>query len=342
MPKLKEALENAKKSVNKLWKKKTIRKYQKIVDDYIRDDPEREFKLEVIELQKQIDLQIKKRNFAKLPEEYPFLEKEIIINGQEVYSVMTAFFPPPAPYKEGCEFSDFLKSVERYAKIVKADSVDEKKNILIYLLGSNAYKLEEALGTVAAGTDITWDIIKTKGCEAFSHTQHEAMALFFAKRQGGENSEEYLEAVKTLANAAKIKDETIIVNRMIEGLRDKTVKFELLKLKITSVKEVLTQVKFLNSCQQNNNQDQINKVSGNYKNKKNNYNKDYKKQNNDNQKPQSDKKQNEKSDKCCFFCKKPGHFKKNCFNYKKWLNKKSNNDVSGAGQSNDIGSLFKQ
>lgn len=344
-----ELLANAKKSINRVWSFDLINTYELELQSYLQTYPSKVSSPEVSELQRILVQQFNKTSLLHLPDTPPPAPE--FAAEYKVYTpfrIMALNVPAPEFFKQGADFTEFANKVERYCALVGATTDEKQKSLLIYLLGNQAKTLEEGISE-AEYQALTFKQLKELGKKVFlSKTPHQAMREFFVTRQDSTTGLEYAKQVKILAEKAKITDEKIIINKVIEGLRDNNLKFELLKLKVEVFSVLLEQIYFLESIGSG-------ATSVNFMGKGKQYNKNSKKQyNSTNQQKQQQSqqnKQNENKDKKkpnnkeCFFCKKVGHLKKDCYSYKKWLSKKQNNEVdpeSGTSNNNDIGSLFHQ
>lgn len=100
----------------------------------------------------------------------------------------------------------------------------------------------------------------------------------------------------------------VVVNKFISGLSNPKIKFELVKdTKITKLDEALKQGQLLESLLADSNTEHVNQVGSSRQNKNRSWN------NKTNHK-KGDKKGKEHSKTfICNYCKKPGHFKKDCY-----------------------------
>lgn len=326
--KLERLLENARKSTNKYWSFNLVKKYEEELQKYLTDHPEKLDYPAVSSLRKEIDRQHNKTSFLFLPEELP--------PPPDSKQIMALQIPAPAQYKDSQDWGTWIKNLNSYFTVIKCTTSAEKINLLLYLIGPEKRQIIEDYISPATTSDqgYTYENL-TEACSklwgAEDINTKKALADVFQTVQGPESIYEYGMKIKNLCKKANITDAILIVNKFITGLKSTKIKFELLKGNITQFDQALQQATLFESISRDNSST-VNKVSQNQKNK------NPKKQNN----PKPSTSKDNKTNLECFFCKKPGHIKKNCYNYKKWLNKKTNNDVSGAGTSNDIGSLFQK
>ena len=142
--------------------------------------------------------------------------------------------------------------------------------------------------------------------------------------------------VKNIARKAEITDEKIIIHRFITGLKYKSLKIEMMKSKSVKFDEIIqeaanTDAIYKSAQAESENINQVKPFKDNNKN-----NQKYKNNKNNKNNKKDEKKKVKKNQ--CFFCKKGGHWKKNCIKYKKWLEKK-NDDKKVDNVCDDLGSL---
>lgn len=333
---LKNLLDTCKKSINRVWSKELIEEYRRKAFDIVQSNLDLGNTEEYIQLLKLLRGKDTAYQLSQLPQEYPeetieFDESETRVHRPHIMA--TAYITPPAFFKEGDNFVKFIGAIENYLKVIKVTDDEQKRDILLYLLGST----EETLKNCAHPADIerlTWAQLKELGLKTFGAgiTQEQAYIEFFSVRQSNEETGvQYAKKIKELAKKANILDERIIINRLIEGIKSEKVKFELLKAKIIKFDELLVQLTFLETITKS---AEVNKINFN-KNKK------FNKKPNQKKDVKNGKKNEAKStEKTCFFCKKAGHFKKQCFGYKKWLEKKGKSQANEVKPEDSIGSLY--
>ena len=141
--------------------------------------------------------------------------------------------------------------------------------------------------------------------------------------------------LKKLCTAAKLTDEKVIVNKFITGLKDKLIKYELMKDdRINTFAEALKQAKLMESL--NGPSTSVDEIDENRRQKRdhNNSRKDYKNKLGNNKRqeqrpdksaqPQQHSKQQQVQKNQCFFCKGIGHWKWQC---RKLKSQKPVNDI---------------
>jgi hypothetical protein len=236
-----------------------------------------------------------------------------------------------APKFEG-NFLLFLSQVENYNELV--DTKDEKKpRLILHLLGSHAQKIMEYLKPKNI-SDMTYEeVIEACKSTFIEKGKQQSSIAFFSTNQKDEKSVDFALKLKELAQQAEIVGEQIVVDRIIAGLKDNNTKYELMKDKINSFLVLIERLKFLEQCATASKNCTVESTSVDaikFKNNKNNTNKRYGNSKNENKKG---KKQNKKVKKNeCFYCKKLGHWKKDCT-----LFKNKNKQVDQI--TNDLGNI---
>ena len=228
-----------------------------------------------------------------------------------------AVFPQPSFFKENDNVDQFISQVENYFEL--AETVEtKKKTFFLYLLDKAAAKVKNNL--VDANKATYLQVVESAKTVLGKKEAQGSYVSFFNLEQGNDSATVYALRVKDLAFKAKITDIKVINTKIITGLKNQQMKFELLKKEYESFDEMFKELKFLAEiCKvatgsQNN---QINQVSGdkkhkyenNDKKKNKNYNKD------SGYKGKNKNKKNDNQVKC-FYCEKLGHIKRNCYKYK--------------------------
>ena len=229
------------------------------------------------------------------------------------------------------------------AKTPEAD----KKDLMLYVLLAVVKKLETAARDNSID-DKSYDQVRALAREVLGkHAKQTACLRFFAEQQASQGPIEFAHEVMSLARKANISDKTMIHSRIITGLRDTALKFELLKNEYPSFEELLKTLTFLYEIRKvssmgatagtnetinyvKNKNKQYAKKNGKQKDKSAHDNKN----NNDDKGNKKEEKNKRSGERLCFFCKKPGHMKKNCFSY---LNKKKT-----SGQTNAVSDTANQ
>ena len=167
-----------------------------------------------------------------------------------------------------------------------------------------------------------------------------ACVEFFSIRQNKEKVLDFALRLKNLAQTSGIKEDSILKFRFISGIRNEQIQYELMKdseidtfskamARAILIESLLNKPDFEPNSQEV--EDEVNKVG---QERVNNYVRPNFKNN---------KKEHQKYEKNqCFFCKKFNHFKKDCFKYKKWLqkqNEKANEVTEEDGISEQIGHI---
>lgn len=260
----------------------------------------------------------------------------VLFNSNIINSAMTSNVPPPPFFKDGSDIENFVNSLEFYFLVSKTVEAD-KKNLLLYLLGESAEKVKNVADLDQKDfTQVKQVVLETLG----KKDAQEASVKFFAMKQASDSPNDFALKVKNVAKRAGIKDEKLIVNKVITGLNNQTIKFELLKEDNLTFSNLLKKMSFLFEISKIANEDSsVNYTKWNgAKNKAQNKNKKP-----DNKHKQKDKKSGENSksgERKCFFCNKPGHYKKDCFKYlNKLKNKNNSNEVNVNETTSALGSL---
>lgn len=337
--KLKKLLETFTKSPSRVFTIGTLDSKEKELQELVDLVLQTEAKNVVEEALKKDSINFINQIRRKLRDQKEYLNNDCrdVVLFRVLKKKMSFTVPPPPFFKEQDDFEIFLSSVENYMKLIKTEDAT-KTNLLLYLLGKSASKVIDYLKPKDI-TKATYTELVAACSATFSSDNSEAYIKFFSKNQMDEKSVDYALHMKTLAQKAKINDEKILVNRIIPGLKNDTMKFELLKSKILTFDVLLQQIAFLETvCKISSNEAVVNhsKFKKNYK--KNSFgNKSHKKDKNTKDHDKNNrKKSDENKNFTCNYCKKPGHIKRNCYKLKN-KNKTSNELEFEASKS--LGSL---
>ena len=141
------------------------------------------------------------------------------------------------------------------------------------------------------------------------------MLVFFGAVQAAETEAVFAIKVKELADRAGITDAVLLNNKVITGLKNPNVKFEMLKKRYNTFEEMYKDLTFLTGMKKLagllNTTDIVNEVAETSVNKMKFDNKK-KKEDKEDDRPKN--KDNKKL--TCYFCNRPGHIQRNCFKYK--------------------------
>lgn len=314
---LEKLYSNVKKSINATWSQDRIDDLRLQLIRILLRTPSLSTDRKVVEIRRIFDRQQTRIDFEELPLEYPFVmtTKTININIQA-----------PNYYNSQQNFASWLKVVNRYFGITDT-ATDKKAELFLYFLGEeNAQKLENFYSPA--------DPAKTVSTLSYDELVAESKKLweaigarqsandFFSHQQGSEPIQVFAERLQQLANLAGFKNnESVLIDKFISGIRNKRIRLELLKTETTAhFDTVLKDAKLLEQLYVDS-EDQVNKINqkGHFK-KKNNQkfgNKNQKPNNNPNKQPtnqQSNKPNPNRIGKDqCSYCKKSGHWKKDCF-----------------------------
>lgn len=227
-------------------------------------------------------------------------------------------------------FSEWLEIFENYLELQKIEQSVTKVRYLIHNMGiTNAKQLVKACKPKKV-VDLTYDEVVDKCLNIFESKIDEIAAnnSFYTMNQGQETINEYAIKLQAVAASCKFSDAELdknLKNKFISGIADKDVKFELLKS--TTLKTFAEAVSYATSIEKckieaRNGTSQIHSVHNNKK-----YKPKVNEQKSKESKAASSKnvaKTDKKVDKTqCYFCKKKGHWKKDCYKYKNYLQNKT-------------------
>lgn len=339
--KLKKLLETFSKNPVRIFTPDTLERketeleahVQELIGIKVKDQSEQVIKNECVKLVTEI------RRRIRIQRQYLTNNCRSLVPYKVQAKKMSVAVPPPPFFKEGDELETFLDSVESYFKVSGTDDSDnsKKKDLLAYLLGPSLKKVKDFLSPVDFSTKSYADLVNAcKAALSSGLKKHQAYIKFFTLKQS--NSElvnGFALSIKAIAKTAQITDEILIVNRIIDGLKDDKMKFELLKQKITKFDELMTQLTFLEVISEASSSkvENVNKIrhSKNPRKYEQNKNKSYK---------NTDKEKKYPKKGTCNYCKKPGHWKAQCYKLKNKSEEKKlkNNKDSDLPQS--LGSLY--
>lgn len=300
---------NCTKAKHRQWSANLIKKYILDIDKIINREPNLCTNKNVLSIINFLE------NKAKLINnfEQTLSESEQTLSESDTIEMGTPHLPP----LKG-QFNTWLQMFENYA-ILTNMKPEHKHRFFLHLIGEEAATKIVNSVKPADPFEKSYNELTQIAKKIFEKSNlKNAYQLFFNLTQNGDTVQDYAEKLKQLGEEAGLSTENneIFSNKFINGLNNDRIKFELLKeeTKKDFAEVINTAIKlddFINS--QNND---VNKVQ-NYKNFK---------PKNDNEKKQNNKQnKNKKFEKNqCFFCKKYNHWKKDCFKYKKWLEKQTN------------------
>ena len=245
---------------------------------------------------------------------------------------MATQIPLPPFYKKSERIEECLAILERYFKVAKTLEED-RKDLLLYILSSEESK--------------SYEQVKEAALQILGKQDKQAAYLqfFTLQQQMSQTPSEFAFEVKAIARRAGINDAQMINTRIVTGLRDQNLKFEMLKNTHDTFEDLLKVLNFMVEIRKvssmgatagtsetinyvKNKNKQYAKKNGKQKDKSDNKN------NNDDKGNKKEEKNKQSGERLCFFCKKPGHMKKNCFSY---LNKKK-----ASGQTNAVSDTANQ
>lgn len=264
--------------------------------------------------------------------------RDIVLYKIESKNNMSALIPLPNFFKDGEDFENFVDSLEFYFTIADTNE-SKKKDLLAYLLGSNLKKVKDFIAPVDISTKNYADLVDAcKSTFSSGLKKQQAYVKFFILKQSNEKGSEFAQSVKAVAKIAEINDQILIVNRIIEGLKDQKIKYELLKQKIVVFSELVTQLTFLemiNEASSPKVDENVNKIKFSKNSQKYDNNK-----NKNNKKGEKNKEKKNSKKGTCNYCKKPGHWKAQCYKLKNKTESKKPKTNKESDLSQNLGSLY--
>ena len=355
-------LSNARKSRNATWSQKRINDYRSDIEKHLIARPELHQRVDVIELlsekQKEIDAaatgkgeDLKTNSGSSSGSGSGSSDGSGGGNDHDVKDslrgsrrTMATQIPLPPFYKKSERIEECLAILERYFKVAKTLEED-RKDLLLYVLASEERKLKE--GMEGSLEDKSYEEVKEAALQILGKQDKQAAYLqfFTLQQQMSQTPSEFAFEVKAIARRAGINDAQMINTRIVTGLRDQNLKFEMLKNTHDTFEDLLKVLNFMVEIRKvssmgatagtnetinyvKNKNKQYAKKNGKQKDKSDNKN------NNDDKGNKKEEKNKQSGERLCFFCKKPGHMKKNCFSY---LNKKK-----ASGQTNAVSDTVNQ
>lgn len=335
-------LENAKKSVNKLWSEDLVQRYHQDLVEHLTKHPTEVSNPEVVALKSIINQKLRENRtrflFEHLPREYP----DILIHLNIPYVVHQPKLPTmssiPAPQPFKTNFDTWVNSVELYFLVTAVTDESKKKNLFLYLLGSeNLQKLKNfCMGTNFV--ELNYDTLVENGRKLWENiNKRRASDEFYSLKQGAESINEYAVKLQSVAEDAGMRDEDTLTNKFISGIKDRTVKYELLSDEnIKKFDVALHKARLLEQLIE---KEEINKISYNQQQNSKNHNKPgASKQKSHQNKHQNNQDRSEKpklAKNQCSYCKRHGHWKKDCRKLKQKPNSHSNSNQS----ANQLGQI---
>lgn len=322
-------LANLKKGVNRYWSDQLLDKYESNLRSLCFQNPNLLADYKTKEIKQELNRQRTRNLFLELPLEFPLDFTEV--------SMATIPIPLPPPLREEKRFDVWLKVFENYLIIAKVAN-DDKPRFLLHCIGEQASsKLIDICATNPAEIRYSDLIVKCK--EVFNvtkNTKKSGQEFFNLVQLADQSVKDFALKVKKLGQESNLAaSEEVLITKFINGLRQGKLKFELLTDEsLTTFDAVLARALYLEGIVDSSNQNnpstsyQVNKVN---ENKKNNYSKPTNNKSTNNKSKQSGKTNESKVKKNqCFFCKKFGHWKKQCTKYKKWLERQpqSTNEIN--------------
>ena len=220
--------ENAQKSRNRLWSNRLLKQYNEELKHILRSKPELKNTPLVIQLKRELDQQLMKKNFLELP----LFDAEIIDIAEDSPTMaQRPQIPVPPPYKETDSWSVWIKNLESYFKLTKWTEESDKKELLLYLIGAERRKrlgdsISPAKPEDEAATFVTLKEKCTKLWGTFD--SRTTLAQLFVIEQGAESVDEYAARFKATCTKAELTDERVILNKFVSGLRAKKIQADIL------------------------------------------------------------------------------------------------------------------
>lgn len=290
-------VQNKKKSINRQWGGTYLESTRLALEKYkdsFENDP-RYAEIKLLYEKKLVDYEMQPLN-------------------QEDKVKMSLKVPSPAFYKEGDDITKYIEKLERYFVLAKVPE-EEKCEFLLYLLDDQATKIKDSMSEEEfLKKDYNQQALQARAVLGEEDKQT-ASVSFFNAMQKTEHETIFASRVKALAAKAEIKDAVLINNKVITGLNNPNIKFEMLTKKYKTFEEMYKELTFITDMKKlagsSNTSDSIDEVAETSINK---IKVDYKRKNDDRDNNKSKEKNYKKLN--CYFCGKQGHVQRYCFKYK--------------------------
>lgn len=304
----KTLIDNSLKSANRLWSDELILSTEAKLQEFVTKEPALGEEESTKKLVKLIEKQKEWAAAVKIVALHGKTAKEEGISSFESNKMA---LPPPAPMQHD-NFNFWIDLFENYFLLAGHD-VKLKERYLIHCIGPSCSKILNAIKPLTIDK-IQYDQLVAKCREIFRPiNQRQASLAFLSMCQTDENILQFSLKVREQAAKGGIKDEQLLINMFIKGITSGKIKYELMKESENkkTLDELVKYAQWIEECENSANKSFINEVATNSVNKV-----QERKDKNYDKKPQEKRPNNFKPK--CFFCKKIGHFKKECKKYQSW------------------------
>lgn len=313
---------NLQKSVKRIWSRELIvhnsEELQEIISDRpaLLDDP---VVLNVVsQIKKLLKAKLVQLEYSSLPVEFPHPRCELEEINFRVYRPVMASIPPPQPMKNS-KFSEWVEAMENYFKL--SDVTTEKQSrFFVHCIGQeNLDKISSSVKPRKV-SDLSYDELVAAGKVVFeTAAKSQATVKFLNIIQGSDTVQDYAFKLKNLSVQCSIQDNKFLTIKFINGLANYKLKFEMLKAKFEDFDTAIDQALVLEQIMKDQTES-VNKVKfGGSDHQNKSKSRKFSKNPKDNKKPNDKNKKVRVQKDECFYCKKKGHWKKDCLKYKQKL-----------------------
>lgn len=235
-------------------------------------------------------------------------------------TMATVNIPFPPKMKDN-DFTLWLKSFENYFTLTQLEA-EQKSRYFMLCIGDASSKIYSECDPHG----LTYDELKVKCMELFekSVNKKQLSETFFNLKQSSDSIRDYVYKLKSISKKLDIKEtDQMFINKFINGLADTRIRVELLKEKgLDTFDKCFEQSLVLENIYAA--EQTVNKVD-----------KKQKKQFKQKDENSKNKKQNKKSKvekNQCLYCRKIGHWKRDCYKFKNDEKQKANKDKGKTAQ----------